>query len=68
MHIVADVAGPGIHSVHAKREDAEAAAQVKAGGAGGKWTSTADHLEYTGPSGQKARLIERPVAGDPMGE
>lgn len=68
VFIVGDIAGPGIHSVHARREDAETAAKVKAGGEGGKWSSTADHMEYTGPAGAKARVIERPVSGDPLGE
>lgn len=68
VFITADVAGPGIHSVHAKREDAEAVAKAKAGGEGGRWSSTADHMEYEGPSGQKSRVIERPVEGNPLGE
>lgn len=66
VHIVADVAGPEIHSVHAKREEAEAAAQAKAG-SGGSWSTATGQPVYTGSNGSKVRVVERPVQGDPLG-
>lgn len=65
VHILADVHGTEIHSVHAKREEAEAAAKAKIGD-GGSWSTTTGVPVYS-RAGQSVRVVERPVSGDPLG-